>query len=98
VVRGPGGEHGGQQHGRVLIHQPWSPGIAGQATDLKIQAEEILRTRASLNEILAHHTGQPLERIERDTDRDYYMNADEAKEYGIVDLVAIRQPDEGEAS
>ena len=80
-------------HARVLIHQPWSSGIAGQATDLKIQAEEILRTRQNLNEILSMHTGQPLDRIERDTDRDYYMSAAEAKEYGIVDLVAEKQPD-----
>lgn len=80
-------------HSRVLIHQPWSSGIAGQATDLKIQAEEILRTRDSLNRILAKHTGQPLERIEQDTDRDYYMSADFARDYGIVDLVAERQPE-----
>jgi ATP-dependent Clp protease, protease subunit len=79
-------------HARVLIHQPWSSGIAGQATDLKIQAEEILRTRDSLNLIMSHHTGQPLERIEHDTDRDYYMSAVEAKEYGIVDIVAEKQP------
>lgn len=79
-------------HARVLIHQPWSSGIAGQATDLKIQAEEILKTRDSLNRILAGHTGQPLERIEKDTDRDYYMSAVEARDYGIVDLVAEKQP------
>lgn len=79
-------------HSRVLIHQPWSPGISGQATDVQIQAEEILRTRKNLNQILADRTGQPLEKIERDTDRDYYMNAEEAKEYGIVDVVAEKQP------
>lgn len=84
-------------HARVLIHQPWSSGIAGQATDLKIQAEEILKTRDSLNQILSNHTGQPLDRIERDTDRDYYMSAAEAKEYGIVDIVAEKQPGEPEA-
>lgn len=80
-------------HARILIHQPWSSGISGQATDLKIQAEEILRTRDSLNLILAQHTGQPLARIENDTDRDYYMSPVEAKEYGIVDLVAEKQPE-----
>jgi ATP-dependent Clp protease, protease subunit len=77
---------------KVLIHQPWTSGIGGQATDLKIQAEEILRTRDKLNEILANHTGQPLERIVKDTDRDFYMTAAAAKEYGIVDVVAEKQP------
>ncbi len=96
LAAGENGHRHTLPHARVLIHQPWSPGIAGQATDLKIQAEEILRTRASLNDILAHHTGQPLERIERDTDRDYYMNAVEAKDYGIVDIVAEKQPEDGE--
>ncbi|MEI6502133.1 MAG: ATP-dependent Clp protease proteolytic subunit [Armatimonadota bacterium] len=80
-------------HARILIHQPWSSGISGQATDLKIQAEEILRTRDSLNLILAQHTGQPLERIENDTDRDYYMSPAEAQAYGIVDIVAEKQPE-----
>ncbi|NPV48307.1 MAG: ATP-dependent Clp protease proteolytic subunit [Armatimonadetes bacterium] len=88
----PGHRHA-LPHSRVLIHQPWSPGIAGQATDLKIQAEEILRTRDNLNAILAKHTGQPLERIEQDTDRDFYMSAQLAREYGIIDIVAERQPE-----
>ena len=93
LAAGEKGHRHALPHARVLIHQPWSSGIAGQATDLKIQAEEILRTRDSLNKILARHTGQPLERIEQDTDRDYYMSADFAREYGIVDLVAERQPE-----
>jgi ATP-dependent Clp protease, protease subunit len=92
LTAGEKGHRHALPHSRVLIHQPWSPGIAGQAADLKIQAEEILRTRHNLNEILARHTGQPLERIERDTDRDYYMSALEAQEYGIVDEVANKQP------
>jgi ATP-dependent Clp protease protease subunit len=78
-------------YSRVLIHQPWG-GIQGQAADIQIQAEEILRVRKWLNEILARHTGQPLARIERDTDRDKYMTAEEAKAYGIVDHVAQKQP------
>jgi ATP-dependent Clp protease protease subunit len=78
-------------YSRVLIHQPWG-GIQGQAADIQIQAEEILRVRKWLNEILAGHTGQPLTRIERDTDRDKYMTAQEAVEYGIVDHVAQKQP------
>jgi ATP-dependent Clp protease protease subunit len=85
-------------HSRVLIHQPWIQGVGGQATDLKIQAEEILRTRDSLNRILSQHTGQPLERIEKDTDRDYYMNATEAVAYGIVDIIAEKQPDNSESA
>lgn len=92
LAAGERGHRHALPHSRVLIHQPWSPGIAGQATDLKIQAEEILRTRDNLNAILAKHTGQPLERIEQDTDRDFYMSAELAREYGIVDVVAERQP------
>ncbi|MDR2780016.1 MAG: ATP-dependent Clp endopeptidase proteolytic subunit ClpP [Synergistaceae bacterium] len=71
---------------RILIHQP-SGGSRGQATDIKIQADEILKTRNVLNGILAFHTGQPMDRIERDTDRDFYMSAEEAVEYGLVDKV-----------
>lgn len=92
LAAGERGHRHALPHSRVLIHQPWSPGIAGQAADLKIQAEEILRTRDNLNAILAKHTGQPLERIEQDTDRDFYMSAELAREYGIVDVVAERQP------
>lgn len=80
-------------YSRVLIHQPWGQ-LAGQATDVQIQAEEMLRLRRWLNEILAMHTGQPLEKIEKDTDRDYYMTAQEALEYGLVDAVAEKQPEE----
>jgi ATP-dependent Clp protease protease subunit len=72
---------------RILIHQPSAGGISGQATDIKIQAEEILRLRERLNEILAFHTGQPVETIERDVERDRIMGAMQAKEYGIIDQV-----------
>ncbi len=71
---------------RIMIHQPWG-GVQGAASDISIQAREILRLRERLNQILVKHTGQTLERIEKDTDRDYFMSADEAKEYGIVDEV-----------
>ena len=75
-------------HSRILIHQPlMRGGIGGQATDIEIQAREILRLREKLNEILTIHTGQSVERIEKDTDRDYFMSAPEAKEYGLVDHV-----------
>ena len=76
---------------RVLIHQPMSYGIGGQATDIDIHAREILRTRARLNEILAFHTKQPLEQVEKDTDRDFWMAPDEARTYGIVDEVIQRR-------
>ena len=71
---------------RIMIHQPWG-GVQGPATDISIQATEILRLKDRLNEILAHHTGQPLEKIIKDSDRDYFMSADEAKAYGVVDEV-----------
>ena len=80
-------------YSRVMIHQPWGQ-LSGQAADVQIQAEEILRLRSWLNDILAKHTGQPLEKIERDTDRDYFMTAGEAMEYGIVDAVVERRPDD----
>src|SRR5881396_1903983 len=73
-------------HARVLLHQPWGSG-AGQAADIEIQAKEILRMRDLLNQILADHTGQSVEKIHKDTDRDFVMGADEAKNYGIIDEV-----------
>jgi ATP-dependent Clp protease protease subunit len=76
---------------RILIHQPWMSGLGGQASDIDIHAREILRMRERLNEILAHHTGQPLARIRDDTDRDYIMSASQAKEYGIIDDVLSRR-------
>jgi len=76
---------------RILIHQPWSKGIGGQATDIDIHAREILYNRKVLSEILSKHTGQPLEKIQQDTERDYYMSAEEAKEYGIIDKVLTRE-------
>jgi ATP-dependent Clp protease, protease subunit len=72
----------------IHMHQPLG-GAQGQASDIAIQAKEILRLRASLNGILSHHTGQPVERIERDTDRDIFMTAEDAKEYGLVDEVLV---------
>ena len=75
---------------RIIIHQPLMTGLGGQATDIDIHAKEILRMRARLNEILAEHSGQPLERIQEDTERDYIMSAEQSREYGIIDDV-IRQ-------
>jgi ATP-dependent Clp protease, protease subunit len=70
----------------VMIHQPWG-GAQGQATDIEITAKHIIATRERLNKILAKNTGQPLEKIEKDVERDYFMTADEAKKYGVVDVV-----------
>lgn len=75
-------------HARVMIHQPWG-GAQGTAADIHIQATEILKMREQLNKILAYHTGQPLERISKDTDRDYFLSAQDAKAYGLVDEVII---------
>jgi len=79
-------------HSCILIHQPWMGGLQGQATDIDLQAREILRLRANLNRILASHTEQPLERIEKDVERDYIMNAVQSKEYGIIDEVISKRP------
>lgn len=76
---------------RILIHQPMG-GFQGQATDVDIHAKEILRMRERLNEILAHHTGQPIDRICQDTERDYFMSGEEAQKYGIIDQVIVRSP------
>ena len=78
-------------HAKVMIHQPYGQ-VGGQVSDIEIQADEILKTREVLNIILAQHTGQPLERIAKDTNRDYYMSAEEAKVYGVVDDILTRPP------
>jgi len=78
-------------HARIMIHQPLG-GVQGQATDIDIQAREILRMREELNKILLHHTGQTMEKIQRDTDRDFFMTADQAREYKIVDEVISSKP------
>lgn len=75
---------------KIMIHQVMG-GATGQATDIKIQAEEILKVKDSMNKILANHTGQPIEKVEKDTDRDYYMTAVEALSYGVIDKVITRQ-------
>ena len=76
---------------KVMIHQPLG-GTRGQATDIEIHARDILKTRDQLNRILAERTGQPLDKIARDTERDYYLNAEEAKDYGLVDEVISKRP------
>ena len=90
LAGGAQGKRTALPNARILIHQPMG-GTHGQATDIKIQAEEILRMREHLNGILAKHTGQPMERIAADTERDYYMSADQAKTYGIIDQVVAKR-------
>ena len=78
-------------HAKILIHQPWMSGLQGQATDIEIHAKEILRMRTSLNQILADHCHQPVDRIEKDVERDYIMTADQSKDYGIIDEVISKR-------
>jgi ATP-dependent Clp protease protease subunit len=75
---------------RVMIHQPWG-GVQGTASDISIQAEEILRTKKRLNEILAGHCGRAIDQIEKDTDRDRYMSPDEARTYGLIDNIFVKK-------
>ena len=86
LTAGAKGKRFALPNSRVMIHQPMG-GFQGQASDIAIHAKEILSLRAKLNEIMAHHTGQPIERIERDTDRDNFLSAQEAAEYGLIDKV-----------
>ena len=78
-------------HSKILIHQPWMSGLQGQATDIEIHAKEILRMRTILNNILAKHTNQPNDRIEKDVERDYILTAEQAKDYGIIDEVISKR-------
>lgn len=86
LAAGTKGKRFALPNARIMIHQPWG-GVQGAASDINIQAKEILRLREKINELLVKHTGQPLDKIQKDTDRDYFMSAAEAKEYGIVDEV-----------
>jgi len=90
LAAGSRGKRFALPHARILIHQPLG-GFQGQATDVDIQAREILRLREELNEIMAKHTGQPIDRINRDTERDFYMSGQQAKEYGLVDDVITQR-------
>ena len=90
LAGGAKGKRSGLPNSRIMIHQPWG-GVQGTASDVSIQVEEILRTKKRLNEILAHHCGQPLDVIEKDTDRDRYMSSEEAKTYGLIDTVYVKK-------
>jgi ATP-dependent Clp protease, protease subunit len=91
LTAGTKGKRFALPNARVMIHQPMG-GFQGQATEIDIHAREILKIRERLNEIMAKHTGQPLEKISQDTERDYFMSADEAKRYGLIDEVITRPP------
>jgi ATP-dependent Clp protease protease subunit len=90
MAAGTPGKRFALPNSRVLIHQPTMGGLSGQATDIDIHAREILRVRAGLNEIMAKHTKQPIEKIERDMERDFWMDAPQAREYGIIDEIIYK--------
>jgi ATP-dependent Clp protease, protease subunit len=90
LTAGAAGKRMSLPDSRIMIHQPLG-GAQGQAIDIEIQAREILYVKAKLNQLMAHHTGQPLEKIEADTERDFFMSAEEAKNYGLIDQVISRQ-------
>ena len=89
LAAGEKGQRFALPHSRIMIHQPWG-GVQGQASDIQIHAEEILKIRAEMNEILSRHTGQDVAEVERNTERDRFMSATEAQEYGIVDRIMER--------
>ncbi|MGH7138491.1 MAG: ClpP family protease [Pirellulales bacterium] len=91
LAGGTAGKRFALPHAKMMIHQPYGQ-VGGQVSDIEIQADEILKTREVLNEVLSQHTGQPIERIRKDTDRDFYMHAEAAKEYHLVDDILTKPP------
>ncbi|MCL4454162.1 MAG: ATP-dependent Clp protease proteolytic subunit [Deinococcus sp.] len=91
LAAGEPGKRYALPHAKVMIHQPWVQGVGGQASDIAIHAEQILKNKKLINQILSQHTHQPLDKIERDTDRDFYLEAEEARSYGLVDQVVVRE-------
>jgi ATP-dependent Clp protease protease subunit len=90
LAGGQKGKRTALPNARVMIHQPWG-GVQGTASDIRIQAEEILKTKRRINEILAHHSGRSVEQVEKDTDRDNYMSTEEAKDYGLIDDIIVKR-------
>jgi ATP-dependent Clp protease, protease subunit len=93
LTGGQKGKRTALPNARVMIHQPWG-GVQGTASDISIQAEEILKTKKRINEIIAMHCGKPVEVVEKDTDRDYYLSSQEAKDYGLIDNILIKRTGE----
>jgi ATP-dependent Clp protease protease subunit len=93
LAAGTKGKRHALPHAKVMLHQPWG-GVTGQAADIKIQAEEVLKAKIMINEILAKHTGQPVDKIATETERDRYMTAEEAREYGLIDEVLHEHEEE----
>ena len=93
LAAGEKGKRFALPHAKIMLHQPWG-GVTGQAADIKIQATEIIKAKAVINKILATHTGQPEEKIREETERDRYMTADEAKDYGLIDDVLHEEVEE----
>jgi ATP-dependent Clp protease, protease subunit len=91
LAGGAAGKRTSLPNSRIMIHQPWG-GTRGTASDISIQAEEILKMKRKINQILSHHTGKDVEQIEKDTDRDRYMSPEEAKEYGLIDNMLVKRP------
>lgn len=91
LLGGTKGKRFALPHSRIMLHQPWG-GVQGQISDIEIQHAEMVRNHEMLNDIIAKHTGQPLERIKKDTDRDFFLGAEEAKAYGIVDEILAKAP------
>ncbi len=97
LAAGTKGKRYALPHAKVMLHQPWG-GVTGQAADIKIQAEEVLKAKTMINEILSRHTGQPIDKIAAETERDRYMTAEEAKEYGLIDEVLHEEDEKKEKS
>ena len=95
LAAGTKGKRHALPHAKVMLHQPWG-GVTGQASDIKIQAEQILKAKVMINEILSKHSGQPVDKIASETERDRYMTADEAKEYGLIDEVLHEEEEKEE--
>ncbi len=94
LAAGEKGKRHALPHAKIMLHQPWG-GVTGQAADIEIQAKEILNAKKTINEIVAEHTGQPIEKVAAETERDNYMTADEACEYGLIDEVLYEQEEDG---
>lgn len=94
LAGGAKGKRTALPNARIMIHQPWG-GVQGTASDISIQAEEILKTKKRINEILSTHSGRTIDQIGKDTDRDYYLSADEAKSYGLIDAILVKRSADG---